>query len=34
MDHESRLHRLAGDAALQSEAAEGEHVDGRMGAAA
>ena len=34
MDHESRLHRLAGDAALQSETAEGEHVDGRMGAAA
>ena len=27
-DHESRLHRLAGDAALQSPAAEGERVDG------
>ena len=27
-DHESRLHQLAGDAALQPPAAEGEPVDG------
>ena len=33
-DHESRLHRLAGDAALQPQAAEGEPVDERMGATA
>ena len=33
-DHESRLHRLAVDVALQPQAAEGERVDGRMGATA
>ena len=33
-DHESRLHQLAGDAALQSQAAEGERVDGWLGATA
>ena len=31
-DHESQLHRLAGDAALQPQAAEGELMDERMGA--
>ena len=33
-DHESRLHQLAGDAALQPQAAEGERVDGWLGATA
>ena len=27
-DHQSRLHRLAGDVALQPQAAEGQRVDG------
>ena len=33
-DHESRLHRLAGDAALQPQAAADQHLDGWLGTAA
>ena len=33
-DHESRLHQLAGDAALKPQAAEGQRMDGWLGATA
>ena len=33
-DHGSRLHQLAGDAALKPQAAEGQRMDGWLGATA